>query len=179
MGRVWRAVIDAAGSNAEEPDDMRGLAHRTVKAVTEDLDRYKFNTAISKLMELTNGMRRTLDAGGGAGESARLLVLMLAPIGPFVAEELWREELGGKGSVHLEPWPAFDPELAREESVTLVVQVDGKVRDRIEVPADADEAACHEAALASKRVQRALGGRSVARTIARPPRLINLVTATA
>jgi leucyl-tRNA synthetase len=178
LGRVWRAVIDAAGSDADEPDDMRGLAHRTLKAVTEDLDRYKFNTAISKLMELTNGMRRTLDAGDGARESARLLVLMLAPIAPFIAEELWREELGGT-SVHLEPWPAFDTELAREQSVTLVVQVDGKVRDRIEMGADADEAACREAALGSKRVQRALGGRSVARTIARPPRLINLVTAAA
>src|SRR5919201_32552 len=97
LGRVWRAVIDAAGSDADEPDDMRGLAHRTLKAVTEDLDRYKFNTAISKLMELTNGMRRTLDAGGGAKESARLLVLMLAPIAPFIAEELWRGGAGGAG----------------------------------------------------------------------------------
>jgi leucyl-tRNA synthetase len=176
LGRVWRAVIDASVSQAPDPHGLRRFAHRTVKAVTADMERFKFNTAISKMMELTNEMRRALDGGGGAGEAARLLVLMLAPIAPFIAEELWREELGGSHSVHVEIWPTFDPELAREETVTLVVQVDGKVRDRIEVPDEAGEEACREAALSSERVRRALGDRSIERVITRPPRLINLVT---
>jgi leucyl-tRNA synthetase len=176
LGRVWRAVIDATASEGAEPDRLQRLAHKTLKTVTDDMERFKFNTAISKLMELTNEMRRILDAGGGAGEAARLLVLMLAPIAPFIAEEMWRGELGGTESVHLQSWPSFDPQLAREETVTLVVQVDGKVRDRIEVPAEADEEACLKTALSSERVRRAVGGRSIERTIARPPRLINLVT---
>jgi leucyl-tRNA synthetase len=177
LGRVWRAVCDAAERDGEEPLELTRLAHRTVRGVGHDLERFKFNTAISKLMELTNGMRRTLDAGGGALEAARRLVLMLAPLAPYIAEELWREVLGNEGSVHVERWPPFDPDLAREDTVTLVVQLDGKVRDRIGVPADADKDMCREIAMSSERVHRALGGRRVERTIVRPPRLVNLVTA--
>jgi leucyl-tRNA synthetase len=177
LGRVWRAVCDAAEGNRAEREELTRVAHRTVRGVGHDLERYKFNTAVSKLMQLTNEMRRALDGGDGAGEAARLLVLMLAPLAPFVAEEMWREVLGNEGSVHLQRWPSFDPDLAREDTVTLVVQVDGRVRDRIDVPADADEDSCKEAALGSDRVRRAVGDRRVERTIVRPPRLVNLVTA--
>jgi leucyl-tRNA synthetase len=177
LGRVWRAVCEAAETKGEEPEGLTRLAHRTVRGVGRDMERFKFNTAISKLMGLTNELRRTLDAGGGAREAARRLVLMVAPLAPFIAEELWREGLGNEGSVHLERWPSFDPDLAKEETVTLVVQLDGKVRDRIEIPSDAEEEACLETALGSERVQRALGERRVERTIVRPPRLVNLVTA--
>jgi leucyl-tRNA synthetase len=176
LGRVWRAVADATERNGGEPPDLVRFTHRTLKGVTEDLERFKFNTAISKLMELTNEMRRTLDAGGGARDAARLLVVMLAPLAPHVADELWRERLGNGSSVHLEAWPHFDPDLARAQTVVLVVQVDGKVRDRIEVPANADDESCRQTALASERVRRALGDREVARTIVRAPRLVNLVT---
>ncbi len=176
LGRVFQAVADAAATEAPEPEELVRLTHRTIKGVTEDLDRYRFNTAISKLMVLTNEIRRSLDAGGGARGAAEALVLMLAPLAPFAAEELWREDLGHAESVHVARWPSYDPELAREERVTLVVQVDGKVRDRIEVDADADEATCRELALGSERVRRALGEREVRTVIARPPRLVNLVT---
>ena len=104
-------------------------------------------------------------------------MLLLAPMAPFAAEELWREALGHGESVHLASWPSFDPALAREESVTLVVQVDGKVRDRIEVSPDLDERQIEEIALGSPRVQRALDGRTIQRVVARPPRLVNLVSA--
>jgi leucyl-tRNA synthetase len=101
---------------------------------------------------------------------------MLAPFAPFATEELWREVLKREGSVHVSRWPSFDEALAAEDTVTLVVQVDGKVRDKVEVPADADETRCLELARASENVRRAVGDREIAREIARPPRLVNLVT---
>ena len=176
LNRVFAAVGDAAERDLGDPEPLRRITHRTIKAVTDDMERFRFNVAISKLQVLTNEMRSTLDAGGGARAAASALALMLAPLAPFAAEELWREVLGNEESVHLAAWPSFDEELAREERVTLVVQVDGKVRDRIEVDADADDDACRELALGSEKVRRALDGRQVARTFVRAPRLVNLVT---
>ena len=128
-------------------------------------------------MTLTNEIRRTLDAGSGAREASTVLVQMVAPMAPFIAEELWRGPLGRPSSVHSSEWPSFDPSLAREESVTLIVQVDGKVRDRGEVPADASEERCLELARASENARRAIGDRQVVKEIVRPPKLVNFVTA--
>jgi leucyl-tRNA synthetase len=177
LNRVFAAVEQAAERDAPDPDPLRRITHRTIKAVTDDMERFRFNVAISKLQVLSNEMRSALDAGDGAREAASALTLMLAPLAPFAAEELWREVLGNEASVHRTPWPTFDEALAREERVTLVVQIDGKVRDRIEVAADVDEEDARMLALGSERVQRALDGREVAKTIVRPPRLVNLVTA--
>jgi leucyl-tRNA synthetase len=127
-------------------------------------------------MVLSNQMRSSLDAGGGAREAASVLTQMLAPLAPFAAEELWRVELGHPESVHRSAWPTYDPDLAREDRVTLVLQVDGKVRDRVEVDADASEEACRALALASEGVHRAVGDRPVAQLVVRPPRLVNVVT---
>jgi leucyl-tRNA synthetase len=177
LGRVHGAVFDAADRrDGEAPDELRRLTHRTIKAVTEDLERFRFNVAISKLMVLSNEIRSSLEAGRSARDAATALVLMLAPLAPFLAEELWREALGGSTSVHLERWPAFDPDLAREERVMLVVQVDGKVRDTIEVEAGVSEDQSEQLARESEKVQRALAGREIVRVVARPPRLVNLVT---
>ena len=177
LGRVFAVVGEAASRSAEEPEALRRLTHRTIRGVTEGLERFRFNTAISKLMVLSNEMRAALDAGHGARGAAEALVQMLAPLAPFAAEELWREDLGHLRSVHVSTWPAFDPELAREETVVLVVQVDGKVRDRVEVDAGASEDACRELALASEAARRAIGDRQVARLVVRAPRLANIVTA--
>jgi leucyl-tRNA synthetase len=177
LNRVFAAVGEAVERDATEPESLRRMTHRTIKAVTDDMERFRFNVAISKLQVLSNEMRSALDAGGGAREAASALTLMLAPLAPFAAEELWREVLGNEASVHITMWPSFDEELAREERVTLVVQVDGKVRDRIEVDADADEDTCRELALGSEKVRAALDGRRVAKTFVRAPRLVNLVTA--
>jgi leucyl-tRNA synthetase len=177
LGRVHTAVFDAAERpEGEDPDDLRRLTHRTIKVVTEDLERFRFNVAISKLMVLSNEIRAAQEAGRAGREAATALVLMLAPFAPFVAEELWREALGSSGSVHVESWPTFDPDLAREERVMLVVQVDGKVRDTIEVQAGVSGDESERLARESEKVQRALGGREVVRVVARPPRLVNLVT---
>jgi leucyl-tRNA synthetase len=177
LNRVFAVVAEAAERDAPDPESLRRLTHRTIRAVTDDMERFRFNVAISKLQVLSNEVRAALDAGDGAREAASALTLMLAPLAPFAAEELWREVLGNEASVHVAMWPSFDEELAREERVTLVVQVDGKVRDRIEVDAGADEDTCRELALGSEKVRAALDGREVAKTFVRPPRLVNLVTA--
>ena len=105
------------------------------------------------------------------------LAPMLAPFAPFAAEELWRVVLGERASVHVSSWPTYDPSLAAEDTVTLIVQVDGKVRDKIEVPADADDERCLELARASESARRAIGDTVIAKEIVRAPRLVNFVTA--
>jgi leucyl-tRNA synthetase len=177
LGRVFAAVGEAVERDAPDPEPLRRRTHRTIRGVTEDLERFRYNTGISKLQVLTNEMRSALDAGGGAREAASALVQMLAPVAPFAAEELWREVLGNPASVHVSAWPAFDETLAREERVTMVVQVDGKVRDRIEVEAEASDEACRELALASEKALRAIDGRVVRQVVVRAPRLVNFVTA--
>jgi leucyl-tRNA synthetase len=177
LGRVFTAVGDAVErGEADEPDELVRLTHRTIRGVTHDLDGFRFNTAISKLQVLTNEMRSTLDAGGGALGAARALVQMLAPFAPFAAEELWRVDLGEPASVHVSAWPSFDPALVVEETVTIVFQVDGKLRDKAEVAPDIDDAAAAELARASERVRAAIGDREVVKEIVRVPRLVNLVT---
>jgi leucyl-tRNA synthetase len=156
--------------------ELRRLTHRTIRGVTEDFERFNFNTAVAKLMTLTNEMRKTLDAGGGARETAEALVQMVAPMAPFIAEHLWRETLSHDGNVYLSEWPPFDEALAAQDHVTLVVQVDGKVRDRIEVPAESTEESIRDLALVSEKARRAIGDADVAKVIARPPKLVNIVT---
>jgi leucyl-tRNA synthetase len=175
LGRVFTAVDDAVASDATEPEALVRLTHKTIKGVTEDLDRFRFNTAISKLQVLTNEIRSTLDGGGGARDAARALVQMLAPVAPFAAEELWREVIGEGSSVHVSSWPVYDPALAADDTVTMVVQVNGKVRDKIEVSADIGEGDAEATARASDRVARALDGREVVKTVVRAPKLVNLV----
>jgi leucyl-tRNA synthetase len=175
LGRVFTAVDEAIAADGVESGSLVRLTHKTIKGVTEDLDRFRFNTAISKLQVLTNEIRSTLDAGGGARDAARALVQMLAPVAPFAAEELWREVIGEGSSVHVSTWPGYDPALAADDTVTMVVQVNGKVRDKIEVSADIAEADAEATARASERVARALDGREVIKTIVRAPKLVNFV----
>jgi leucyl-tRNA synthetase len=176
LGRVFTAVGDAAARGAPQPESLTRLMHRTIRDVTDDMDRFRYNVAISKLMVLTNEVRAALDAGAGAEEAARALTQMLAPLAPFAAEELWREVLGETGSVHRSSWPTFDAALAAEDTVTMVIQVDGKVRDRVEVPAGIGDEDALALARASEAAARALAGRAVAKEIVRAPRLVNLVT---
>jgi leucyl-tRNA synthetase len=177
LGRVHAAVFESAerGEAPGEPEALVRLTHRTIKGVTTDLERFRFNTAISKLQVLSNELRSALDAGHSGQGASRALAQLLAPFAPFAAEELWRVALGEATSVHRSLWPSFDPSLAAEDRVTLVVQVDGKVRDKIEVDADAGEDAIRELATASENARRAIGGREVQRVIVRPPKLVNIV----
>jgi leucyl-tRNA synthetase len=176
LDRVWRAVNDGSAAEGVEPDALRRATHRTIAMITDLYERFRFNVAVAKLMELTTEIRAAVDRGQPARESCSTLVLLLAPMAPFIAEELWREVLGGQGSVHGQRWPEFDPELIREEAVTMVIQVDGKVRDRIEVPVGVSEEEAERLARGSANARRAIADRSVVRVVARPPRLVNLVT---
>ncbi|HEV8563416.1 MAG TPA: leucine--tRNA ligase [Actinomycetota bacterium] len=176
LGRVFGVIGEAASREASEPETLHRLTHRTIKGVTEDMERFRFNTAISKLQVLSNEMRTALGAGGGAREAASALTQMLAPFAPHAAEELWRGVLGSGSSVHVSSWPVYDPSLAADETAMLIVQVDGKMRDRVEVPTDATEDRCLELARASEKARRAIGNRSVVKEIVRAPKLVNFVT---
>ena len=179
--RLWRSCLDAAAaSGGAHPADagLRRALHQAIARVSGDMDRFAFNTAISALMTLLNEVGSYRDAGGNSGELLRevmsALTRMIAPMAPHQAEEMWRR-LGGSGSVHLQAWPEPDADQLRQERVTVVVQVNGKVRDRVEVPVDAPEDEVRAAALASAKVQAALGGRPATKVIAVPNRLVNLV----
>jgi leucyl-tRNA synthetase len=184
LGRVWRTVHQAAdvtgtGPSGDGAENLRKATHRTRKEVTGHFDRYHFNLAISRLMTLTTELRRSIDQGAqglAIREAAETLVRLLAPIAPHIAEELWAERLGKGESVLTAGWPQWDEGLAREEEVVLVVQVDGKVRDRITVSSQAGEDECRELAVGSERVKNYLNGRRIDRVVVRPPRLVNIVT---
>jgi len=178
LQRLWRNVVDEATGQlviTEEPASaaVRALVHRTTDGVSADLAALRFNTAIAKLIELNNELTKLPAA---PREAVEPLVLMLAPLAPHVAEELW-SRLGHTGSLAHHPFPQADPALLVQESVTCVVQVQGKVRDRLEVPADITEDALRELALASPALQRALDGRGVRTVVVRAPKLVNVVPA--
>ena len=166
-----------AGGDAQADEALRRAAHRTIRDVSAEIEAMRYNTAISALMTFSTALE---DYRGRHGDSEcfyegrRALVLLLAPLAPFIAEEAWH--MGGQaGSVHHQPWPGYDPELARPAEVTIAVQVDGRVRDRITVPAEADEAAVRAAALNAPAVRRALQGRAVAQVIVVPGKVVNVV----
>jgi leucyl-tRNA synthetase len=153
--------------------------HETIEKVTRDVDAFHFNTAMSALMELSNAMQDYLQAGGERNEAweavCRDLTKMLGPFASHLAEEMW-QRLGGEGLVVFQAWPQADPAILRRAQVTVVVQVDGKVRDRIAMPSGIDEASARQFALEGANVRRAIGDRAVRRAVYVPDRLINLVT---
>ncbi|MDE2860039.1 MAG: leucine--tRNA ligase [Chloroflexota bacterium] len=184
INRVWDiAQRDASTLDAQPADDeavrtMVRTTHKTVKKVVGDLERFKFNTALAAMMEMTNHMSRAWDEGGLNSESwsdaVEKLLLLLAPIAPHVTEELW-ERTGRPFSIHAQLLPSWDEELARDEEITLVVQVNGRVRDRIQAPASIEEAEARELALESARVRPYLEGTEVRQVVYVPGRLVNVV----
>ncbi len=182
LHRVWTLVLEPAEGGAapaeEHIADLQRATHQTIRSVTDDLQAFSFNTAIARLMEFSNTLqkaKRTPVYGTDSwDEAVETLLLLTAPSCPFIAEELWAR-VGGPYSIHAQSWPEFDPELAAAETITLVVQINGKLRARMEVPADIDEKSAKEAALADENVQRHLEGRDVRRLIYVPGRLVNVV----
>ena len=181
LERVWRLGTDEhefeERGETDSDRELVGLAHRTVRKVTEDIERFHFNTAVPALMILSNAISDYLAAVPRRvtfDDVYRTLLLLLSPMTPHLAHELW--ELRGSGDMlATEPWPTWDGELAKEESVILVVQVNGKVRDRFEVPAQITAGQAEEMALGSEKVQGFIDGHEVKRVISRPPNLVNLV----
>ena len=195
LGRVYRFVLRNAKPESADwrkpvPKDLAGQArqvqrklHQTIKRVSDDFKgRWHFNTCIAAIMELVNELYATEEqAGSGSSvpvpllaEVQRNLVLLLAPFAPYLAHELW-ELLGEKGSLLRTPWPKYDPALAKEEEVEIPVQVNGKLRGRVLVPADADERLVKERALADEKVKAAIAGKTIVKTIYVPGKLLNLV----
>jgi leucyl-tRNA synthetase len=195
LHRVWRLIYEVRARMGKMPFrggktdltpklwEMRRKAHQTIKKVTEDIERFHFNTAIAAVMELVNYLYQTKDAieatplaGSVWRETIEALVVLLSPFCPHVAEELW-EILEKKESVITASWPQYDQEAIAEEEITIVVQVNGKLRDRLLVPVSAAEEQVKEIALASPKVQRHIDGKEVKKTIFVPKKLVNIVCA--
>ncbi|MHB1486684.1 MAG: leucine--tRNA ligase [Acidimicrobiales bacterium] len=183
LARVWRLGLGEVANSLisdrqpnQDDQEMTKATHRLIEKVTDEYDRWSYNTAVASLMEFTNTVYRYLAAGARTQTvdlAVDALVLMLAPMVPHLSAEVWQRRHGS--DVHLEPWPEADPELTRLARVTMVVQVNGKLRDRIEVEASigADEA--ERLALTSLRVTEILAGATPRKVISRPPHLVNLV----
>jgi leucyl-tRNA synthetase len=188
LGRVMRVAADVAAAGApaggafvaDGDAELRKVTHRTIDDVTRLIKGTRLNVAVARLMELVGAARRAIDSGPGAAdpavrEAADTLAILLSLFAPYTAEECW-ETLGHEPSVATAGWPAADQSLLVEETVTCVVQVDGKVRDRLQVPSDISEDALRELALATDGAVRALNGRPVSQVIVRAPKLVNIVS---
>ncbi|MDO8879980.1 MAG: leucine--tRNA ligase [Coriobacteriia bacterium] len=189
LTRLWRYVTDVASAPSAISTQgdaaakaLRREQHRVIGKVTDDIERFGFNTALSAMMELLNAAgdyRRTVDgtARDGALERdvAETLVLLIAPFAPHMAEELWREALGHAGSVHRESWPTFDAAVAAADEIEIVVQINGKVRGRLVIAADASEEAVREAALSEPNVIEHLAGLTVRKVVVVPGKLVSVV----
>jgi leucyl-tRNA synthetase len=182
LQRVWRLCQAASGAEDSHPEAqaehaLRRALHKTIQRVTEDIEAFKFNTAVAALMEFVNTLSAHWDRVGPSPafqQASGVLPRLLAPFAPHIAEELWAQQ-GGEFSVHQQSWPSYDPSLTVNENITLIIQVNGKVRDRILVPADISEAEAHARALESERVQGLLNGKAPERVVVVPGRLVNLV----
>ncbi len=180
LNRVWRMMIDDTAetvtlnhaiSDAEPTKETLRLLHRTIQKVTEDTDGMRFNTAISAMMEFTNHLTKQEARSRAVLEP---FVLLLAPYAPHVAEELWAA-LGHGPTLAYEPWPTFDPALTKADEIEVPVQVNGKLRAKLTVPAGIDAAALEAAALADEAVKAQLVGKTVKKVIVVPRKLVNLV----
>ena len=192
LNRVWRAVAGHAGTfypqwregigQTSDPAAvaLRRKTHQTIQRVTNDIARFHFNTAISAMMELVNAMTEVGERAAEAelrpaySEAGETLTLLLAPFAPHLAEELWHA-LGHEESVHLADWPAWDVEVAKEEQITVVVQVNGKLRDRLTVAPGTGEEELKALALAAEKVKPYLDGKTIKQMVVVPDRLVSIV----
>jgi len=183
LSRVWRLVEELRKrfseplKNEKADKDARRLIHKTIKKVTTDIEeRFNFNTAISAIMEMVNGLNAVKEeiSGKVIKEAVENLLLMLAPFAPHITEELW-ERIGNKGSIHLMPWPKYDEEAILEEEVEVVVQINGKVRAKIVVPADISEDELKSKALSNEKVMSYIENKEIVKIITIPQKLVNIV----
>ncbi len=193
LRRIWLMFTDLnpggskvpaknTGSKAQAQPDLRLLrrrVHQTLRSVSRDLEQYEFNTVISSLMELLNEMQTARQQGALGSpeweEAVEIYLKMLAPICPHIAEELWTNQLGKSYSVHQQSWPKLDESAAAEDEITIPVQINGKVRDRITIPANASEEQIKSAALSSEGVRKFLDGKQPKKIIVVKDRLVSIV----
>jgi leucyl-tRNA synthetase len=182
LNRVWNLVLTpvemAERAPEEQVRELRRTTHKTIRRVTEDMEKFRFNTMVAALMEYTNFLTRLKESGpvdgDGWQEAMRSLMLLLAPSTPHLSEELWART-SNPYSIHNQPWPEWEAKLAAEKEITLVVQVNGKLRDRIMVSVDVTEERAKEIALSSDKVQSHVAGKQTLRVIYVPGRLVNVV----
>jgi len=181
LNRVWNLVVAGYSERTVEPNaekELSCLIHKTIRKVTGDMERFRFNTMLAALMEFTNYLGKIQERGTVSvslwNEAIADLLLLLAPTAPHLTEELWAR-MGHPYSIHNQTWPKWDEELAREEEVTLVIQVNGKLRDKVTVPVSITEAEAKELALSRERIRAYLEGKEMARIIYVPQRLVNIV----
>jgi leucyl-tRNA synthetase len=175
---TWRNAISVEEGTAKE---VRRATHKAIKKCTEDIDRFTFNTYVSGLMEYLNSLNDLKKDAANSdqsklafSEAVESFVLLLAPGAPHSADELW-SSLGKEGFTYHANWPKFDPALAKDDLVTIAVQVNGKLRDTVDMPADAFDSHLESAALASEKVQTHLAGLTVRKVIVVPGKLVNIV----
>ena len=185
--RVWTLFTDPSTSaqgapgmaSAETKKNLRRRVHQTLRKVTRDFESFEFNTIVSSLMELLNDMYKAREAGAVGtpewNEAQEIYLKMLAPVAPHIAEELWTVQMGKPYSIHQQQWPKVDEAAAKEDSIEIPVQVNGKVRDRIVVPAEASEDEIKSAALASPIVQKFLEGKEPRKVIVAQKKLVSVV----
>ncbi len=166
--RFLNRVFELAGAKTKTTNDLAATRNKTIKKVTEDLENLRYNTAIASLMEYSNEIK------DGGKEDIETLLILLAPFAPYIAEELWNK-LGHKDSVHNQPWPSFDKTHIQTERIRLIIQVNGKVRDVMELAAGTSERQAVDLALKSRNVQKWVGNNKIKRTVFVPGRLVNIV----
>jgi len=179
INRVWRLLDDPAnGTGEDDADALRRATHTAIHDVTQNLDRFKFNSAVARIRELSNAIEAfnaTDDAGKGArADAIRALILLLSPMMPHLGEELWAR-IGGKGLVCEQPWPMPREEFLVADTIEIAVQVNGKLRATVTLKRDAPEAEARDVALAQPAVQKAMEGKDVRKFIYRPNQVINVV----
>ena len=185
LNRAFRVMCEAGAATEPGIDvgdgntELRRTTHRVIDQVTALVDDNRFNVAIARCMELVSAARKVIDSGTGAGdpavrEAAEFVAVTLSLFAPYVAEEGW-ERLGHTNSVAVGNWPTADPELLVQESVTCVVQVQSKVRDKLSVAPDIDPEELERLALASEKAQNFIGDKQVRKVVVRAPKLVNIV----
>ena len=186
LNRLWNLITGgyrqggkaSPGNKGQAQRALYRVTHQTIRKVTNDLEKLRLNTMIAALMEFTNYLAKVKEEGAISDdawkEATSTLLLLLAPTAPHLAEELW-QQTGREYSIHNQGWPKWDEELAREEELTLIVQVNGKLRDRITVAASITEDEAKEKALGSQRIKSYIEGKQVVKVVYVPGRLVNLV----
>jgi leucyl-tRNA synthetase len=181
LGRVWRLVqaslprIEGKKANGAA-DELRRRTHKTVLRVTQQLERLQFNTAISSLMELSNAATDWTGDPASLRECLEVLVQLLSPFAPHIAEELWRE-LGRTDELSLMHWPEADPALVLDDAYQIAVQVNGKLRGEVQVASSADDAEIRDTAARDPKVAGWLQGKTIKKVVVVPKRLVNFVVA--
>ncbi|OGW10525.1 MAG: leucine--tRNA ligase [Nitrospinae bacterium RIFCSPLOWO2_12_FULL_39_93] len=183
LNRVWRLVTSQESEKIPN-SQLRKITHLTIKKVTEDIEeRFHFNTAISAIMEFVNALYQIQGSGvRGQGsevnsefrEAINTLIILLSPFVPHIAEEMW-EMMGNKGNLIKEPWPSYDPKFIKSEEITIVVQINGKVRGRIMAGADIDEEGIKKAVLSDEKIKEWIAGKEIKKLVVVPKKLVSIV----